>query len=128
MLIEHLLELGEDEAISTLSIGDLDAFYRAARTKFDADDAFKDRSRARVVLLQSGETRPDDCGGSSSKSRWPTSIRSMHSWASASRRPMWSVSRTTTTCSTTSSPTWVVRVCSSKAGSAVRVPPGLHEP
>jgi len=55
MLIEHLLELGEDEAISTLSIGDLDAFYRAARTKFDADDAFKDRSRARVVLLQSGD-------------------------------------------------------------------------
>ena len=55
MLIEHLLDLGEDEAISTLSIGDLDAFYRAARTKFDADDAFKDRSRARVVLLQTGD-------------------------------------------------------------------------
>jgi arginyl-tRNA synthetase len=55
MLIEHLLDLGEDEAISTLSIGDLDGFYRAARAKFDADDAFKDRSRARVVSLQSGD-------------------------------------------------------------------------
>ena len=55
MLIEHLLDMGEDEAISTLSIGDLDAFYRTARAKFDADDDFKDRSRARVVLLQSGD-------------------------------------------------------------------------
>ena len=55
MLIEHLLDLGEEEAIASLSIGDLDAFYRAARTKFDADDVFKERSRARVVALQSGD-------------------------------------------------------------------------
>ena len=55
MLIEHLVDLGEDEAISTLSIGDLDSFYRSARVKFDTDDAFKDRSRARVVLLQAGD-------------------------------------------------------------------------
>ena len=55
MLIEHLLDLGEDEAVASLSIGDLDGFYRAARVKFDADDSFKERSRARVVLLQSGD-------------------------------------------------------------------------
>ncbi len=55
MLIEHLVDLGEDEAIASLSIGDLDGFYRAARTKFDNDDDFKERSRARVVALQSGD-------------------------------------------------------------------------
>jgi arginyl-tRNA synthetase len=55
MLIEHLLDLGEDEAIASLSIGDLDGFYRAARAKFETDDSFKERSRARVVALQSGD-------------------------------------------------------------------------
>ena len=55
MLIEHLLDLGEDEAIASLSIGDLDSFYREARTKFDAQDAFKERSRQRVVILQAGD-------------------------------------------------------------------------
>ncbi len=55
MLIEHLLELGEEHAINTLSIGDLDSFYRAARAKFDASDEFKERSRARVVALQGGD-------------------------------------------------------------------------
>jgi arginyl-tRNA synthetase len=55
MLIEHLIDLGEDEAVASLSIGDLDSFYRAARRKFEADDSFKDRSRARVVLLQGGD-------------------------------------------------------------------------
>ena len=55
MLIEHLVDLGEDEAVASLSIGDLDGFYRAARVKFDGDDRFQTRSRARVVLLQSGD-------------------------------------------------------------------------
>jgi arginyl-tRNA synthetase len=55
MLIEHLLDLGEDQAMASLSIGDLDSFYRAARKKFDGDEAFKERSRARVVALQSGD-------------------------------------------------------------------------
>ena len=55
MLIEHLLDLGEDQAIATLSIRDLSTFYQQARTKFEADDAFKERSRARVVALQSGD-------------------------------------------------------------------------
>ncbi len=53
MLLEHLVELGEDDAAEQLSLGDLDGFYREARLKFDADDDFKDRARRRVVLLQS---------------------------------------------------------------------------
>ena len=51
----HLVDLGEDEAIASLSIGDLDSFYRSARKKFEEDDTFKDRSRARVVALQAGD-------------------------------------------------------------------------
>ncbi len=54
MLIEHLLDLGEDQAIATLSIGDLDGFYREARKKFESDDVFKARSRERVAILQIG--------------------------------------------------------------------------
>ncbi|HEX2297198.1 MAG TPA: arginine--tRNA ligase, partial [Pseudonocardiaceae bacterium] len=55
MLIEHLADLGEDEAAHELSIGDLNGFYRAARVKFDTDDEFAQRARARVVLLQGGD-------------------------------------------------------------------------
>ena len=55
MLIEYLLDLGEDRAIAELSIGDLNTFYQGARTAFDADEAFRSRSRARVVLLQGGD-------------------------------------------------------------------------
>jgi arginyl-tRNA synthetase len=55
MLIEHLLDLGEAEAAHELSVGDLNGFYRAARVKFDTDAAFADRSRLRVVALQSGD-------------------------------------------------------------------------
>ena len=55
MLIEHLLDLGEEQAVATFSIGDLNTFYKEARIKFDADDEFKDRSRSRVVALQSGD-------------------------------------------------------------------------
>ena len=56
MLIEHLLDLGEEAALTT-SIADLDAFYKQARGKFDEDPAFAERSRQRVVLLQSGDTQ-----------------------------------------------------------------------
>ena len=55
MLITHLLDIGESEATAELSAGDLTAFYQDARKKFDASDEFKDRSRERVVLLQSGD-------------------------------------------------------------------------
>jgi arginyl-tRNA synthetase len=55
MLIEHLIDLGEAEAANELSVGDLDSFYKQARAKFEADETFKDRARARVVLLQGGD-------------------------------------------------------------------------
>ncbi len=55
MLIEHLLDVGELEAVHELSVGDLGGFYTAARRKFDASDEFKERSRQRVVLLQGGD-------------------------------------------------------------------------
>jgi arginyl-tRNA synthetase len=55
MLIEHLVDIGEDEAAHELLVGDLSGFYQAARKKFDADERFADRSRRRVVLLQQGD-------------------------------------------------------------------------
>lgn len=55
MLIEHLLDVGETEAAHELSVGDLNTFYQAARRKFDSDETFKERSRQRVVDLQSGD-------------------------------------------------------------------------
>ncbi|MEV0810907.1 arginine--tRNA ligase [Micromonospora sp. NPDC050200] len=57
MLIEHLVDLGETGAAQELSMGDLDSFYKAARVKFDADEAFRERSRQRVVALQGGDER-----------------------------------------------------------------------
>ncbi len=55
MLIEHLLDVGEQEAANELSVGDLNRFYQAARASFDRDQEFAERSRRRVVLLQSGD-------------------------------------------------------------------------
>ena len=55
MLIEHLIDLGEEATAQELSVGDLDAFYKSARVKFDTDAAFADRARRRVVTLQSGD-------------------------------------------------------------------------
>jgi arginyl-tRNA synthetase len=55
MLIEHLLDLGENEAANELGVGDLDSFYKQARAKFVTDSEFAERSRQRVVLLQGGD-------------------------------------------------------------------------
>ena len=64
MLIEHLVDLGEQAGAQTLSVGELEGFYRDARAKFDADTGpgrgdgatgFAERSRARVVALQAGD-------------------------------------------------------------------------
>ncbi len=55
MLIEHLLDLGEDTAAEELGVGDLDGFYKQARAKFNADQSFVERSRNRVVMLQGGD-------------------------------------------------------------------------
>ena len=51
MLIQHLAELGPDRA-GPLELGDLDAFYKEATTKFEHDEAFQQRARERVVRLQ----------------------------------------------------------------------------
>jgi arginyl-tRNA synthetase len=56
MLIEHLLDVGQGDSTAA-TVGELNEFYRAARAKFDADPAFADRSRQRVVLLQAGDAR-----------------------------------------------------------------------
>ena len=55
MLIEHLLDIGEDVAAEGLGQGDLDGFYKAANAKFQDDAEFQERARARVVLLQGGD-------------------------------------------------------------------------
>ena len=55
MLIEHLLDLGEDVASDGLSQGDLDGFYKQANAKFKDSKEFQDRARDRVVLLQGGD-------------------------------------------------------------------------
>ncbi len=52
MLIEHLLDIGEDVAAEGLQQGDLDGFYKAANAKFAESEAFQERSRERVVSLQ----------------------------------------------------------------------------
>ncbi|KLN36401.1 arginine--tRNA ligase [Cellulosimicrobium funkei] len=57
MLIQYLDEHPEaawqGQGAATMSA--LDALYRAARAAFEADPGFADRSRARVVALQSGD-------------------------------------------------------------------------
>lgn len=55
MLIEHLLDIGEDAAVAQLEAGMGTEFYQAARAKFESDESFKTRSRQRVTTLQSGD-------------------------------------------------------------------------
>jgi arginyl-tRNA synthetase len=54
MLIEHLVDVGEDSAEAGLLRTDPNTFYQSARVKFDADPVFAGRARERVVKLQSG--------------------------------------------------------------------------
>ena len=58
MLIEHLVDVGEDSPQAGLLRTDPNAFYQAARVKFDSDPVFADRARERVVKLQSGTDQP----------------------------------------------------------------------
>jgi arginyl-tRNA synthetase len=50
MLIAHLKSQGAENT----NIGDLEAFYVAAKKRFDEDSSFADEARATVVRLQSG--------------------------------------------------------------------------
>ncbi|MCU0261719.1 MAG: arginine--tRNA ligase [Ilumatobacteraceae bacterium] len=52
MLIEHLLDIGEDAAAESMRQGDLDGFYKEANAKFSESEQFSDRARQRVVALQ----------------------------------------------------------------------------
>ncbi len=55
MLIEHLLDVGEDSPEAALLRTGPNAFYQAARRKFDGDPEFAERARNRVVALQGGD-------------------------------------------------------------------------
>lgn len=55
MLIEHLIDVGVDSEDAAALETDPNAFYQAARTRFEGDEGFATRSRARVVALQSGD-------------------------------------------------------------------------
>ena len=56
MLIAHLEDLSAGGATTrSAELADLEAFYRAAKQKFDADPKFATRARDYVVRLQSGE-------------------------------------------------------------------------
>jgi arginyl-tRNA synthetase len=52
MLIQYL---DEHQEAHWHGLSELDSLYRAARAEFDADPAFADRCRRRVVALQSGD-------------------------------------------------------------------------
>lgn len=55
MMIEHAVDIGEQATYEQLASGEFTVFYQAARSKFDSDTGFADRSRARVVELQAGD-------------------------------------------------------------------------
>ena len=55
MLIEYLLDVGEDSPEAALLRTDPNAFYQAARREFDSSPPFADRARNRVVELQGGD-------------------------------------------------------------------------
>ncbi|MEU7749585.1 arginine--tRNA ligase [Nonomuraea sp. NPDC049158] len=55
MLIEHLLDIGEEAAVAQLEAGMGTEYYQAARSQFDGGEEFKVRSRKRVTMLQSGD-------------------------------------------------------------------------
>src|SRR6516225_12437392 len=55
MLIEHLLDVGQDSPEAALLRTDPNAFYQAAQRKFDNDPEFAERARKRVVDLQGGD-------------------------------------------------------------------------
>ncbi|KAL3604454.1 hypothetical protein D5086_005313 [Populus alba] len=56
MLIEFLFEKFPNfEDVNETAIGDLQAFYKESKQRFDVDAEFKDRAQKAVVRLQSGE-------------------------------------------------------------------------
>ena len=46
MLIEHLVDIGEEDFSLEKGISDFDQFYKEARFKFENDEIFANRSRS----------------------------------------------------------------------------------
>ena len=78
MLIEHLLDVGEDSAEATLLMTDPNAFYQAARHKFDTDPEFTERARAGWCGCRPGIRTRWPSGSGSSISPGSTCTRSTH--------------------------------------------------
>ncbi|KAL8524090.1 hypothetical protein ACS0TY_013888 [Phlomoides rotata] len=58
MLIEFLFEkFPNGEVTNDQAIGDLEAFYKASKLRFDSDPAFKEKAQRAVVSLQAGEEK-----------------------------------------------------------------------
>lgn len=55
MLIAHLQDKFPNYAVESPPIGDLQAFYKEAKKRFDDDEEFKKRAYKSVVKLQSFE-------------------------------------------------------------------------
>jgi arginyl-tRNA synthetase len=56
MLTAYMMEIGS-EAEGELALADLENFYRNAKTRFDEDPAFAEKSREYVVKLQGGDAQ-----------------------------------------------------------------------
>ncbi|PWA60475.1 Aminoacyl-tRNA synthetase, class 1a, anticodon-binding [Artemisia annua] len=57
MLIEYLFERFPDGKVNDQDIGELEAFYKASKERFDDDAEFKARAQQAVVRLQGGDER-----------------------------------------------------------------------
>lgn len=55
MLLAHMKSLQSDTEALSMQLGDLETFYRAAKTRFDNEEGFADIARDYVVRLQSGD-------------------------------------------------------------------------
>lgn len=55
MLLTYLMDTYPDWETTSPDISNLETFYKAAKKRFDEDSDFKERSRLKVVELQSGE-------------------------------------------------------------------------
>ena len=130
MLIEHLLDVGEEEALRRLAEGDANAFYQEARQKFDTDPAFEERARRRVAAAAG--RRPGDHAAVARVHRAQSSATSTRLRASSASRSPTSTSparASTTRCSPTSATSWSAPASRGSATGALCVfPPGLHRP
>lgn len=55
MLLAHLSDKLDANAVAQTELADLEEFYRAAKIRFDEEEGFAERAREYVVRLQSGE-------------------------------------------------------------------------